>query len=367
MSDQQNHNPDANEAFVAPEYPYEPANVSDLDLRVALIGCGAIARNSHLPAYDAAGIDVVAFCDIDGERARKARDSFDPEGDVYTDAADVYAREDVDVVDIATHPEPREALIEDALNAGKHVLSQKPFVIDLDAGERLVTLAREQGVKLAVNQNGRWSPHFSYARHAVADGLLGDLMGAHLAVHKDFHWVADSGFDDIPHLVLYDYAIHWFDMVACLFRGREPRRVYASTAHSPSQQATPPLLGQAVIEYEGAQVSLIVDGNVRHGMKAENYIAGTEGTIETSGPDIGDQTVTVHTNGGTARPKLVGGWSMNGFQGPMAELLESVKEDHEPSNSGADNLRSLELCFAAVASAEDGEPKTPGEERRPPL
>ena len=52
-------------------------------------------------------------------------------------------------------------MIETALAAGKHVLSQKPFVLDLDDGTRLADLADESGVVLAVNQNGRWAPHLS--------------------------------------------------------------------------------------------------------------------------------------------------------------------------------------------------------------
>ena len=55
-----------------------------------------------------------------------------------------------------------------AIDAGKHILSQKPFVVDLDVGEELVAQAEARGVKLAVNQNGRWAPHFSYMRQAVA-------------------------------------------------------------------------------------------------------------------------------------------------------------------------------------------------------
>ena len=71
-------------------------------------------------------------------------------------------RDDIEVVDIATHPHERVAhSSKAAIAAEKHVLSQKPFVIDLDDGEKLVDLADKNNVKLAVNQNGRWAPHFS--------------------------------------------------------------------------------------------------------------------------------------------------------------------------------------------------------------
>jgi predicted dehydrogenase len=81
------------------------------------------------------------------------------------------------------------------------------------------------------------------------------------------------------------------------------------------------------------------------------------------GPDLEEQSVTIYTEDGYATPNLEGTWFPDGFHGAMAELLHAIEDDREPTNSARDNLRSLELCFAAVASAEDHEPKVPGEVR----
>ena len=75
----------------------------------------------------------------------------------------------------------RVGLIEAALRAGKHVLSQKPFVLDLEVGKRLAALAAERGLHLAVNQNGRWAPHFRYALQAVRAGLIGPVASVSCA------------------------------------------------------------------------------------------------------------------------------------------------------------------------------------------
>ena len=61
-----------------------------------------------------------------------------------------------------------------------------------------------------------------------------------------------------------------------------------------------------------------------------------------------------------------GCWFPDGFHGAMGELLRAIEEDREPTNSARDNLRSLELCFAAVASAEIRRPVDPGTVRRLP-
>ena len=86
------------------------------------------------------------------------------------DYREVFARDDIEVVDLAAHPEQRAGMFEGAIDAGKHILSQKPFVTDLDFGMRIVEKAERKGVRLAVNQNGRWAPHWSWIRQAIAAG-----------------------------------------------------------------------------------------------------------------------------------------------------------------------------------------------------
>ncbi len=68
-------------------------------------------------------------------------------------------RDDIEVVDITPHPKDRLPIVKEALQAKKHVLSQKPFVLDLNDGKELVKIAKENNVKLAVNQNGRCGRH----------------------------------------------------------------------------------------------------------------------------------------------------------------------------------------------------------------
>jgi len=188
-----------------------------------------------------------------------------------------------------------------------------------------------------------------------------------LSTHLDAHWdhnpTTEEGFDHIPHAILYDYAIHYFDMLACVMEEREPKRVFGSVARSSTQTASPPLLGQATVKYEGAQASLVFDGNNRFGQTDRTYIGGTEGTLQSEGPGLGDQTVSLHIDNGAVRPDLEGSWFPTGFRGTMGELLCAIEENREPENSGIDNLQSLELCYAAVAAAEEGEPKIPGEVR----
>lgn len=349
----------------APDLPYRPRDPKRYRPAIGLIACGGIT-SYHLRAYKAAGYEVVALCNPTEAKARARQKEFYPRAAVYTDYRDVLKRDDIEVVDVATHPAERVEIITDALNAGKHVLSQKPFVTDLDAGQRLVDLAERKGLKLAVNQNGRWAPHFSYIRQAIDRGVIGQPIAAHLSVHWDHNWVKGSPFERVHHLILYDFGVHWFDIL-CAFMGEQmPKRVFASNAVSPSQKVAPPLLAQAMVEYDGAQATLVFDADVRQGKADETYVAGTKGTIRSVGPSLEKQKLTLSTPRGRASPKLKGSWFREGFHGTMAELLLAIEQRREPSNNARDNLKSLALCFAACASADRGEPVIPGTVRRLP-
>jgi len=343
----------------APILPYGPRGPRRYNPPIALIGCGGITQ-SHLHAYRKAGFDVVALCDTDASRAEARRKEFYPRAAVFTDYRDVLASKTIDVVDIATHADVRPAIIEAALKARKHVLSQKPFVTDLSVGKRLVDLADRQNVRLAVNQNGRWAPHFSYIRTAIARGLIGEPLAAHLSVHWNHDWTAGTPFDQVPNLVLFDFAIHWFDIIRTFLAGREPRRVFATAVRAAGQKAVPPLLAQALIEYDDAQASLAFDGFTKFGPMDQTYVAGTKGSLHSTGPNLGKQRVTLYTSRGCGSPKLAGSWFPDGFHGTMAELLRAIEEDREPSNSARDNLDSLALCFAACKGAATGKPQRPG-------
>lgn len=349
----------------APNLPYKPNDPEASDLGVAMIGMGGISEQ-HCKAYTKAGYNVVAMCSRTRENAIEKKEEFYPDADIaiYTDYRDVLARNDVEVVDLLPHPIQREQMIEESLEAGKHVLSQKPFVVDIDFGQQMVELADERGLKLAVNQNGRWAPHWSYMRQAIDRGLIGRPYGVHFNVDWNHNWIRDTDINEVEHAILYDFAVHWFDILRCFYGEKEPGQVYASYEASPSQSADPPLLGQALVEFDGAQATLSFNADTRLGPEDRTYVAGTEGTIKSEGPDLEEQTVTTYTEDGYATPELEGTWFPDGFHGTMAELLSAIEEDREPYNSARDNLRSLELCYAAVASAEDQEPKIPGEIRQ---
>lgn len=333
---------------------------------LAMIGCGGIARH-QLAAYRTAGYHVTALCDRDVSRAEACRQAYYPDAQVFDDAQALLARCDAEVIDITTHPADRPALIEAALLADRHVLSQKPFVLDLDVGDELVALAKARGKVLAVNQNGRWAPHFALLRRLVAGGHVGAVTSLDMSLQFDHNWTAGTPFDDVHHLLLYDFAIHWFDMLLQLMGPRVPEQVSASTRRSPTQRARPPLLAHATVGFADALATLSFNGDTHHAPWDRTTLVGSDATVVSEGPDYDHQRVRVMRASGTVEPALTGAWFDDGFHGAMAALLCAIEDGRPPTHAAASTLPSLELCFAAIASADRaGVPVVPGQVRRLP-
>jgi predicted dehydrogenase len=344
-----------------PVVDYLPPMPARRDQPIALIGAGGIS-SAHLDAYRTAGFNVKVIASRTLAHAVARRDAFFPEAEATDDVAGTLARDDIAVADITTHPEERAGLIEAALRAGKHVLSQKPFVLDLAVGERLVDLAEARGVILAVNQQGRWAPHMSFMREAVRAGLIGEVQSVHIAMHWDHSWVAGTHHDTVDDLILYDFAIHWLDFLASMI-GDGATSVYATRARAQGQAPKPPLLAQALVEFPGGQAALLFDGATKFGSRDRTIITGTAGTLESSGPDLGHQQVTFTNAAGFARPALQGTWFNDGFAGAMGALLRAVETGAPPLHSARENLTSLKLAFAAIAASHRGVPVAPGSVR----
>jgi predicted dehydrogenase len=345
----------------APELPYQPPMPKNYRPKIALVGAGGISA-AHLDAYRAAGFDVAVICSRTLAKAEARRDEYFPDAEATDDVSRTMRRDDVAVVDLTPHPAERLPLIELALRNSKHVLSQKPFVLDLDDGARLCDLADEKGVILAVNQNGRFAPHLSWMREAVRAGLIGDLQSCLISIHWDHSWIRGTPFESVDDLILYDFAIHWFDFLVSLI-GNRATSVFATKSRAGGQTVRPPMLAEALVTFDGGQAALQFDGAAPFGAEDRTFITGSLGTLASRGPDLSTQSVTLTTAAGIARPKLQGTWFKEGFRGTMGALLKAIEDRTPPLNAARGSLDALALVFAAIASARERAPVEPGSVR----
>ena len=325
---------------------------------IGIIGVGNIVKSSHLPAYAKYGVDVAGVYDVNPAATDGVQEAFGV-GRVYADLDDLLGDPAVAIVDIATFPAERAPLVHRALDAGKHVLSQKPLALDLATARRMVEEAERRGLKLAVNQNGRWSPPWRVATLLIDQGAIGEVISVTHVFERSYRWTIGTHFERIPHWAIYDYAVHWVDITRCWLGNKTPWTVRARdyrTPNQPPESLTPWGLWIEIAYADGANAVIRGAGNEPAPDQGHPFfVHGTEGTIR--GSVLNRDFVELERDGATVRYALEGTWFPDGFAGTMGELLSAIAEDREPFNSARHNLLSLELTLAAVRSAdEDGQP-----------
>jgi predicted dehydrogenase len=337
---------------------YRPSLPPDYRPGIGIVGCGNIVKSAHLKAYDRYGITVVGFYDISVEAAKQAQKQCGT-GRVFASLDELLDHPAIEVVDIATHPEQRVPLMTQALEAGKHILAQKPLALTVDDAQQVIDRADNLGLKVAVNQNGRWAPAWRIATLLVQQGAIGDILAVTHLYDMKFGWIPGTHFDTMRHFAIYDYSVHWIDITRCWMAGRCPLTVRARdyrTANQPPEGKTPWGMWVEFAYSEGASAMIRGIGCAENSERSHPFwIHGTEGTIR--GSVLGKDFVELERDGTFCRYQLEGQWFPDGFAGTMGELLWAIAEDREPYNSARHNLLSLEMTLAAVRSADaDGEP-----------
>ena len=143
------------------------------ELRVGVIGTGRWASMAHLPGWTRdSRVDLVAVCDVDGERAAEAAQAFGvPES--TTDHRRMLERDDIDIIDVVTGDSGHFDLTMQALEAGKHVLVEKPVAHDFRDTLRARDLAVSKGLKTKVGFTFRYSPAVRYMKELIDEGWVG--------------------------------------------------------------------------------------------------------------------------------------------------------------------------------------------------
>jgi predicted dehydrogenase len=142
-------------------------------VNVGVLGAGAWARGAHIPGYKRdSRCRIVAIADTEIERAREAAREFDIPT-VTADAGELFNRADIDMIDVCTPSHTHFELAWSALEAGKHVLCEKPVAYDYHDTIRARDLARSKGLKTKVGLTFRYSPAMRYMRELVAEGFIG--------------------------------------------------------------------------------------------------------------------------------------------------------------------------------------------------
>jgi predicted dehydrogenase len=336
---------------------YRPSFPPNYRPGVGLIGCGDIARSWHLPAYAQYGVRVVGVYDPAPEATEGIRDRFPFVRRVFPSLDALLDDEEIEIVDVATRPDVRPELVGRALAAGKHVLAQKPLALDFRAARGLTDQAEERGLRVAVNQNGRWSPAWRIATLLIEQGEIGEILAVTHFHDRPLPPLVGTHFDELDHFVIYDYFLHWIDICRCWLDGKAVEAVRAFDYRTPNQPAEAKSPWAAWVEIHYADGANALIRNVGEAQTERPscpfWVHGTKGTIRGS-VLLGSDFLELERNGKSTRFPLEGAWYPDGFAGALGELVTAIAEDREPYHSARHNLLSLQMTLAACRSAEEG-------------
>ena len=144
-----------------------------MTITFGLIGCGRVAPR-HAQSYgQGRETRLVAVADIRSDRAQRFAEEY--RADPYANYHDLLARPDIDAVSICVPSGLHAQVAIDALQAGKHVLVEKPIALSLADADRMIAVARECGLRMGVVLQNRYNSPMQQVRRAVDEGRLGRL------------------------------------------------------------------------------------------------------------------------------------------------------------------------------------------------
>ena len=161
-------------------FQIERKNMMEKIIKVGIIGCGGIANGKHMPALKKVkDCEMVAFCDLIEERAKKAAEEYGvPGAKYYTDYHELLKDESIDVVHVCTPNRSHSFITVDALEAGKHVLCEKPMAINSAEAEKMLEAAKRTGKKLTIGYQCRFRDESVYLKQEAEADTFGEIYYA---------------------------------------------------------------------------------------------------------------------------------------------------------------------------------------------
>ncbi len=206
----------------------------DKKLRIGIIGCGGIANGKHMPNLAKLdNVEMVAFCDLVKERAEKAAEEYGtPDAKVYTDYKELLKDKSIDICHVCTPNRSHSFITVDALEAGKHVMCEKPMAINSAEAKKMLDAAKRTGKKLSIGYQNRQNNENQYAHAAAASGEFGDIYyGKALAIRRRAvpTWGVFLNEYEQGGGPLIDIGTHALDLTLWIMNNYEPKMVVGNT------------------------------------------------------------------------------------------------------------------------------------------
>ena len=336
--------------------------MSDRAFRIALVGCGRIAKNHFEAISRIDGLSLSAVCDEVEERAREAGEHCGVPW--FTSYDEMLTQSECDAVTIATPSGLHPAHGIKAAKAGKHVIAEKPMAISLSSADALVQACDDAGVHLFVVKQNRLNPAVQLLRRAIDRGRFGRIYMANATVRwarpQEYYdqapwrgtWEFDGG-------AFMNQASHYVDLIQWLVGPVES--VMAKTA-TMARRIEAEDSGAAVLKFRNGALGVIEVTMLTFPRNLEGSITliGESGTVKIGGTAVNkvehwqfasyDDDDKLIDAASTTPPTVYG----FGHEGYYRNVLAVLRGDASPDTDGRSGRKSLELVLGIYESAKTG-------------
>lgn len=248
-------------------------------LGVGILGYSPSMGQFHaLGVESTPGLELRSVCDLDSQRLEQACRDF-PDVCTHQSADDLAGDPHIDLVIIATPPNSHARLARQIMDAGKHVVCEKPLALTSEEAAAMAEMADKQQVHLSCHQNRRWDVDYLAIKQAVQEGLIGDLFYMETFVGGFDHpcglW---HSHDAISGGTAYDWGAHYLDWIVSLFPGRV-RSVVGTRHKRVWHDVTNADQERIVVRFAGGQEAEFIHSDIAAARKPKWYLLGTEGGI----------------------------------------------------------------------------------------
>ena len=331
-------------------------------LRVGVIGCGSIAQHRHIPEYLAnQNVELVAVCDINEERVNEIAEKYEVEA--YTNYEELVSSGIVDVVSVCTPNYLHAPISIAALNAGLHVLCEKPMATSKQEAEAMIAAAKESGKKLMIAHNQRFVPSHQRARQLIASGEIGKIYSFRTAFGHGGPegWSVDGKdswfFEKEKAFVgaMGDLGVHKTDLVRYVL-GEEITEVGSFVETSAKAFADVDDNAVCILKTENGIIGTLAASWAYVSKEDNSTIIYGEKAILRLEDDPSNSLVVQYANGDVVNYQL-GKIQSNDAGGQRTthvinHFVDAVVHNQEPLVPGEEGLKSLAVILAALQSNE---------------
>jgi len=331
-------------------------------LRVAVIGCGSIARYRHLGEFNNhSGVEIIAVCDIIEERAQEIAQQYGAKA--YTSYEELFEVEKPDAVSVCLPNYLHAPVSIAALQSGCHVLCEKPMATSRAEAAEMIEAAKNNNKKLMIAHNQRFVPSHAKARDLIAKGEVGKIYSFRTAFghggpegwsidgkdswffNKDQAFIGAMG----------DLGVHKADLLRYLL-GEEFVEVAGFIETSAKENTDVDDNAVCILKSESGVIGTLA-ASWAYTAKEDNstIIYGEHATLRLE-DDPNYALIVQYKNGEVVNYEL-GGIQSNAEGGQttthiIEHFVDSIVQDTEPLINGKEGMKSLEVILAALESME---------------